>query len=118
MSFEMGLLVSGLFGFSLGAYVSHVWCRYKPKHRSRSARLRSQHRLTADVRAYIYQRDRYTCQICGSEGGVGRGGLSVDHKTPITRGGDTWKWNGKLAEANLQTACRKCNSSKGNRLIG
>lgn len=35
-----------------------------------------------------------------------RNNYTIDHKTPLSRGGTNWPWN-------LQLLCRPCNSSKG-----
>jgi len=51
----------------------------------------------------IWERDDFTCQHCGT-----RRYLSVDHVTPEIKGGTT-------TADNLQTLCRRCNSSKGAR---
>jgi hypothetical protein len=52
----------------------------------------------------IFGRDNFTCKKCGS-----RRYLTVDHVHPESRGG-------KADESNLQTLCKSCNSSKGNRV--
>jgi len=52
----------------------------------------------------IWQRDNFTCQICGS-----RKYLTIDHIVPESKGGET-------ETSNLQTLCKRCNSRKGNRL--
>lgn len=49
----------------------------------------------------IFRRDQYTCQYCGT-----RKDLTLDHLIPKARGGTT-TWN------NLVTACKRCNSTKG-----
>ena len=56
------------------------------------------------LRAYIFYRDKYTCQICGSKKKI-----EVDHVEPNE--------GPKPSEAadNLQTACFSCNRSKRNR---
>lgn len=51
----------------------------------------------------IYKRDGHSCQYCGS-----RDNLTLDHVQPRSRGG-------KLSWTNLVTACRRCNSLKGDR---
>ena len=54
-------------------------------------------------RQNIFKRDRHTCQYCGSPKD-----LTLDHVLPSSRGGaSTWH--------NLTTACKKCNSLKGDR---
>jgi len=55
-------------------------------------------------RKNVFRRDRYTCQYCGARGVE----LTLDHVTPRSRGGrTTWE--------NLVTACKACNTKKGNR---
>lgn len=64
----------------------------------------------------IYERDNYTCQICSKKclpkamvskatGKIHPRSPSIDHIVPMCRGGEH-------VEANLQTACFKCNSLK------
>lgn len=63
--------------------------------------------MTAKLREFIKQRDRYTCQKCDlSIEDEPNLLLEIDHVTPLARGGLT-------QEANLQTLCWRCNRSKG-----
>ncbi len=56
------------------------------------------------TRKHIFERDRYTCQYCGTSSCK----LSIDHVLPRSRGGaDIWE--------NVTTCCLTCNVSKGNR---
>ena len=50
----------------------------------------------------VFKRDGFKCQYCGT-----RKELTIDHLIPKAKGGKT-SWN------NLVTACKKCNSKKGN----
>ncbi len=52
-------------------------------------------------RENIFKRDGHKCLYCGS-----RKDLTLDHVLPRARGGKT-SWN------NLATACKRCNSKKG-----
>jgi 5-methylcytosine-specific restriction endonuclease McrA len=52
-------------------------------------------------RQNIFKRDRYLCQYCNS-----RNDLTLDHVMPRSRGGES-SWY------NLVTACKSCNSKKG-----
>ena len=53
------------------------------------------------TRQNIFKRDGNECQYCGT-----RKELTIDHVTPRARGGiDSW--------TNLVTACKKCNTKKG-----
>lgn len=57
-------------------------------------------------RANVLMRDRYACQYCDTIGVSAT--LTLDHVTPRSMGGETcWE--------NIVTACRECNSRKGNR---
>lgn len=53
------------------------------------------------TRQNIFKRDRYQCQYCGK-----KSHLTLDHILPKSKGGRT-TWD------NLITACKKCNSRKG-----
>lgn len=57
--------------------------------------------IAASLRWEVWERDNFTCRRCGV-----RRDLSVDHIVPESKGGPT-------TLSNLQTLCRKCNSSKG-----
>ena len=54
------------------------------------------------IRSFILERDHWKCHYCGKEAN------SVDHKTPLAKGG-------KSNEDNLVAACRRCNSLKKDR---
>lgn len=54
-------------------------------------------------RQNIFKRDRQQCQYCGN-----KNDLTLDHVMPGSRGG-------KSSWSNLTTACKKCNSIKGDR---
>ena len=58
------------------------------------------------TRKAVLARDAWTCQYCGSE----RGGLTVDHVIPRSRGGEhSWE--------NVVAACSRCNTHKRDRLL-
>ena len=54
------------------------------------------------TRDNVFKRDGFRCQYCGTEKE-----LTLDHLIPKAKGGKT-SWN------NLVTACKTCNSKKGN----
>jgi 5-methylcytosine-specific restriction endonuclease McrA len=55
------------------------------------------------TRQNIFKRDNFECQYCGT-----RRDLTLDHVIPSSKGGQhTW--------GNLVTACKRCNSLKGDR---
>lgn len=56
----------------------------------------------------LFIRDQYICQYCHMHKSVSE--LSMDHIIPKSKGGRT-EW------ANVVTACKSCNSRKGNKLI-
>jgi 5-methylcytosine-specific restriction endonuclease McrA len=54
------------------------------------------------TRQNIFKRDQFCCQYCGKTRD-----LTLDHVVPKARGG-------KSAWTNLVTACKRCNTTKGN----
>ncbi len=69
--------------------------------------VRIPHQVTlAPSRNSVLLRDNFTCQYCGDA--PGRGGLTLDHVLPRSRGGQT-SWE------NVVAACRPCNMRKGDR---
>jgi 5-methylcytosine-specific restriction endonuclease McrA len=71
---------------------------------------RTRESIPAMIRKQVYQRDSYTCALCGV---IGEGtthaekieGFEIDHIKPNAAGGDS-------SIQNLQVLCRKCNNSK------
>ena len=57
-------------------------------------------------RRNVLLRDRHRCQYCGEE--FAPSFLTLDHVVPISQGGRT-QWD------NVVTACKTCNTRKGNR---
>ena len=53
------------------------------------------------TRFNIFKRDKHSCQYCGT-----RKDLTIDHVIPKSKGG-------KSSWTNLVTACKKCNTKKG-----
>jgi len=71
---------------------------------------RKRESIPIKVRKQVYERDSYTCVLCGL---VGEGqshsqkikGFEIDHIQPNAAGGSS-------DQDNLQVLCRKCNNSK------
>ncbi len=61
-------------------------------------------KVSNELRQEIFERDGYTCVICGS---TEKESLEIDHIKPISKGG-------KTEPDNLQTLCHDCNVRKGN----
>jgi 5-methylcytosine-specific restriction endonuclease McrA len=57
------------------------------------------------TRRAVFARDRWACQYCGTD----RGGLTVDHVIPRSKGGGS-SWE------NIVACCAPCNRRKGDRL--
>ena len=61
----------------------------------------------------LFARDNHTCAYCGRKAGAGGElalrELTVDHITPLSRGG-------KSSWLNTVCACQRCNTRKGDRL--
>ena len=64
-------------------------------------------RKPAFTRFNVFLRDEWHCQYCGSKEKTSE--LTFDHVIPKSRGGRT-SWT------NIVTACRTCNTEKGNKL--
>jgi len=60
-------------------------------------------------RLKIYQRDNYQCTYCSKR--LTRYTATLDHVTPVSKGGDN-------TASNLRTACLQCNSRKTARPVG
>ena len=71
---------------------------------------RTRETIPNSVRRKVYERDSYTCLLCGLSG-KGKThsekikGFEIDHIKPNAAGGDS-------QIENLQVLCRKCNNSK------
>ena len=61
------------------------------------------------IRVKVFDRDNYTCQICGRTPKRDGVALHVDHIDPVVNGGSN-------DMSNLQTLCSDCNHGKGARL--
>lgn len=57
-----------------------------------------------DIRLHIFNRDGNKCLCCGTSDN-----LSIDHIIPVANGGEN-------DLSNLQTLCKRCNSSKGTKV--
>jgi hypothetical protein len=63
---------------------------------------KSQRQIDAGVSWKVYKRDHYACRYCGKDDLP----LTVDHLV-------LWEAGGPSIEANLVSACRKCNKTRG-----
>lgn len=74
--------------------------------------IRGRHRLPVEhahvglTKHRLFARDRNMCAYCGGQ--FAEAGLTVEHIVPVSRGG-RHEWT------NVVTACRSCNTRKGNR---
>lgn len=74
------------------------------QNRWRFYRWRRRLQISRSMRQYIYDRDRHQCVKCGATEE-----LTLDHIIP-------WSKGGEHTVENLQTMCRRCNCTKGNRI--
>ena len=58
-------------------------------------------RISPELRLAVLERDKWTCQECGSQED-----LELDHEIPFSKGGAT-------TYENLRVLCAKCNEEKG-----
>jgi hypothetical protein len=65
---------------------------------------KGQRTLETGVQWRVFKRDRYTCRYCANDSTP----LTVDHLV-------LWEEGGPSIEANLVSACRKCNKTRGNK---
>ena len=65
--------------------------------------------IRIEKRAAIYHRDRWQCIYCKARFDQGAE-LSLDHIIP-------WSYGGPDSEDNLITACKDCNSARGNKSV-
>jgi len=68
---------------------------------------KSARQITQGVNWVVFKRDHYRCRYCGKQGGDNGLVLTVDHLV-------LWEHMGPSIEANLLTACKKCNKVRGN----
>jgi 5-methylcytosine-specific restriction endonuclease McrA len=98
-------------------WIGNKRCSCRPKVPT-PTELRQEERskMNNALRMKVFQRDKFTCQICGFgspySGKKYKPGieLEVDHKWPVAR-------DGKTTMKNLQTLCKPCNSGKHTRII-
>jgi 5-methylcytosine-specific restriction protein A len=97
------------YGSTLGTSAWPGWKDFIPEYlwidiREESQAVRPKKQkvtIPPEIRWLVWERDNFTCNHCGT-----RQNLSVDHVVPESKGGT-------LELSNLQTLCRRCNSSKG-----
>lgn len=68
---------------------------------------KSARQISQKISWAVYKRDHFRCRYCGSQGGDSGTTLTVDHLV-------LWEKMGPSIEANLVTACRRCNKVRGN----
>lgn len=82
-----------------------IWDEHTDKKDSNRSRRGMPDNLWRALRLEIFERDEHACQYCGDGND-----LTCDHIVPLVRGGTN-------DPENLVTACRSCNSSKGDKLL-
>lgn len=88
-------------------YISELIYRLESKLSLKALAKEQRALMTSKLRAYIKERDNYTCCQCSNSVYAEPNLLlEIDHIIPISKGGLTQK-------DNLQTLCWKCNRSKG-----
>lgn len=65
---------------------------------------KSARQIAQDISWKVYLRDNFKCRYCGRGPGIP---LTVDHLV-------LWEEGGPSTEANLLSACKKCNKTRGN----
>ena len=86
------------------SYISSIYMKFQiPKIVRLKKYIYVKKKQISLTRKNIFKRDNHICQYCGKSSQE----LTIDHVIPKDKGGvDNWK--------NLVTACRRCNTKKGN----
>lgn len=80
-----------------------LWARRNPERLAyHNMKQRSRNPIDPEVIQQVFARDDYKCVYCETPFGQ----LSIDHLTPLAKGGTNDVWN-------LAVACMACNTSKG-----
>jgi hypothetical protein len=66
--------------------------------------------VSKSIRINVFERDNYTCQICGRNVKEDNVKLEIDHIIPVSKGGSD-------DISNLQTLCFDCNRGKSNKIL-
>ena len=92
------------------AYGAERWAEstLKPMPDASHFRKYSRVPIPKDVRFRILRRDKFRCQLCGSN--PSEASLHVDHRMPVAAGGTN-------DEANLWTLCSTCNLAKSDKIM-
>lgn len=94
-------------GYETARYnISDAQVEFRPRTIQR--RIRSLKQLH-EVRSAVFERDNFTCQICGYSSHDGAE-LCIDHIIPYSQGGSD-------ELDNLQTLCTRCNRSKADKIM-
>jgi len=93
--------------------------RKLPKIRSVENRQidRIRRQIPANTRTYLAIRDGWYCAYCQTVFDEGDKELTIDHIHPISKR-STYQYPNINRLNNLVLACRNCNASKGNKLLG
>ncbi len=82
----------------------------KSSYQSNTEQITSRVRnVSLSTRANVFERDNYTCQMCGRTISDGVK-LEIDHIIPVSKGGSD-------NMSNLQTLCFDCNRGKSNKIL-
>jgi len=116
-------------GVSIFGWANKKWCHGCRRKRARASAVakhgkvsKHRHRARRYGVAYepinpieIFNRDKWRCQICGCKtprqhrGTIKVNAPELDHRVPMSKGG-------AHTRNNVQTACRGCNSRKGDKI--
>lgn len=78
------------------------------KAEAKERKRKNRPKISRGKRARVYRRDGHKCVRCGEDD---LKKLTLDHITPVSRGGGD-------GDENLQTMCRRCNILKGSKTGG
>jgi 5-methylcytosine-specific restriction endonuclease McrA len=86
---------------------TEIWTRASDGTLAKAIARKSQRQISQGVSWAVYKRDGYKCRYCADDDVP----LTVDHLV-------LWEEGGPSIEANLVSACRRCNKTRGNTQYG
>ena len=98
---ELEKVLDNFTGLKVSLFV--LWTEQKT-----SSKKHKRKAISGKIRQDVFLRDNYTCQICGANRYRDGVKIEVDHKLPVSKGGDN-------SIDNLQTLCQRCNREKRDR---
>lgn len=116
---ECGRIFTPEYGAKKRMFCSEICCKRNTSRIAKATRRARQHGNAYEPinPIEIFQRDQWTCQLCGIKtprklrGTTNDRAPELDHIIPLAKGGEHTR-------KNVQCSCRKCNQAKGDTILG